>query len=485
MQETQPVVQALAATHCNEDSANHQLPSKRKTRLHPQSKQGNVSLQITPSSRCTRSQVAPDWTLQEVLVLLSEIVAIDEVWLKELSSYQRWKMISDNCLAMNVVRSSNQCKRKWEMLLADYKKILNWELLSREESYWSLPEERKKDYGLPVSFQKEVFDAMDAVIQVQQQQSDSNNSDPEQIYSVAELERSTMNADSEISMLYLPSSLHEVQVVTSMSPKVNESTLKRPEKALVLAGDKLITSLNSPKVGDLITVSKSSTERHEMEELSTASKNPEERPDVEELITMSKSSEVEEPLTTLNSSEQRVEVEELNSTSKSVEERAGVEVLVKASKNGEVEGLITASKSPVLEELITVPVEEDYINTSKSSEVDELITTSKSSEKASVITALEQEELITTPNSSEKACLIKAKLQENAEHICAILRAELQTESLNPSAEERQFAETQFTRRTADEVIKSLSELTNSLDELYDHMGGPKCAGIMPVDSMA
>lgn len=204
MQEAQPVVQALAAAHCNEDTTSHQSPSKRKIRVQSQPKHGNSSSQTPRSSRYTRSQAAPDWTVQEVLVLLSEIVAIDEAWLKELSSYQRWKMISDSCIAMNVVRSSNQCKRKWEMLLDAYNKIMKWEPQSSEDSYWLLPEDRRKDYGLPVSFQKEVFDAMDAVIQVQQQQSDSNNSDPELIISAHKFETSKMNADSGMfSWLFL------------------------------------------------------------------------------------------------------------------------------------------------------------------------------------------------------------------------------------------------------------------------------------------
>lgn len=56
------------------------------------------------TSRCTRSQAAPQWTLGETLVLVKEIALLDEDWLKALSSYQRWKMISDSCNAQNVTR---------------------------------------------------------------------------------------------------------------------------------------------------------------------------------------------------------------------------------------------------------------------------------------------------------------------------------------------------------------------------------------------
>ncbi|KAL0910635.1 hypothetical protein M5K25_021637 [Dendrobium thyrsiflorum] len=529
MQEAQPVVQALAAAHCNEDTTSHQSPSKRKIRVQPQSKHDNSSSQTprssqskhdnsssqTPrSSRYTRSQAAPDWTVQEVLVLLSEIVAIDEAWLKELSSYQRWKMISDSCMAMNVVRSSNQCKRKWEMLLDDYKKITKWEPQSSEDSYWLLPEDRKKVYGLPVSFQKEVFDAMDAVIQVQQQQSDSNNSDPERIISVHEFETSKMNADSETSVLCLPS-VHEEEelVTTSKILEVEASTLKSPDKAFVLAGlhststavsiGDEITLSKIPKVQELTISSNSSEERLAVEELNITSKNLQIRTVVEELIATSKRPDVKELLSTSKSSEEGLEVVEPNTTSKNLGERPEAQDLITTSKSLEVENLITASKSPEANELITtskspekalvmaVSVEEELITTSKSSELEELITTSKSSEKTSVITVFDQDqvELVPKSKSAEKARLITGKLQENAEHVCAILRGELQDgashgplpiDSLKPS-----LAETEFARRQADELIKALAELTNSLDELCDHINKRGCAGIVTVDSMA
>lgn len=529
MQDTQPIGQALAATHCNEDTTSRQSPSKRKARIQSQSKQGNGSSQTTPSSRYTRSQAAPDWTVQEVLVLLSEIVSIDEVWLKELSSYQRWKMISDSCIAMNVVRSSNQCKRKWEILLDDYKKIINWEPQSREDSYWFLPEERRTDYGLPVSFQKEVFDAMDAVIQIHLQQSDSSNSDPERLINGSEFERSKMNAGSVHEVETITSKCPENALVlavnelitTSKSTEVEKLILENQEKALVLAsGNELITTSKSHEAGELITISKNFTERAEAEELSTSTKNLEERPDAEELITSSKKPDVEVPVTTSNSSEQKLEVQELNTTLKSLEERPEEEELITTSKKPEVEVLVTTSKSseqklevqelnttsksleerPEVEELITtskspekalvmaVSGEEELINTSKSSVVDELITT-KSREKASVIPALQNEESTTNSKSSEKTRLITGKLQENAEHVCAILRGDLQdgraqcplpADSLKPSV-----AETELARHQADQLIKALAELTKSLDELSDQINRSGCVGIVPLDSMA
>ncbi|KAG0463196.1 hypothetical protein HPP92_021672 [Vanilla planifolia] len=223
------IVQALPAL-CGKEA-----PLKRITRsLQSKANQRICNSQISPSSRCTRSQAAPEWTVQEVLVLLSVIASIDEYWLKALSSYQRWKMISDNCLAMDVVRSSNQCKRKWEMLLADYKKIRQWESQAKEDSYWLLKEDKKKHCGLPISFQKEVFDAMDAVIPVQQQ-SDSKKSDPEHLTTVTELEMPNVEPDLD--------SNEEGLSTVPKSPEKNrliESTLRSED-------EELITSNKSPE----------------------------------------------------------------------------------------------------------------------------------------------------------------------------------------------------------------------------------------------
>ncbi|WOK94991.1 hypothetical protein Cni_G03696 [Canna indica] len=155
----QPVfVQALPATPKKEKESH-----RGKTSAAPGSPQAPSS-----SSRFTRSKVAPDWTTYESLVLVSEIAAMDEDWLKALSSYQKWKMISDNCVALDVIRTSNQCKRRWDSLYAGYRKIRDWESRHGEGSYWSLSCEKKKQLGLPTMFDQEVYSSMDAVIKPQE-----------------------------------------------------------------------------------------------------------------------------------------------------------------------------------------------------------------------------------------------------------------------------------------------------------------------------
>lgn len=403
--------------------------------VQSKSKKGKTSSLTPPSSHRTRSQAAPDWTTHEVLVLLNEISTIDEDWLEELSSYQRWKLVSDSCMAMNVVRSSNQCKRKWEMLLGDYRKIRLWESRSTDNSYWFILEDRRKDFGLPASFSKEVFDAMDAVIQVQEHQSDSNTSD-------SDFETSYMGADSELitpskrlqmeenttiskspdmeePMTTTKSQELEGLIATSRSPEVDES--KSPEMACAMAGENLITTAKRPEAKELITTSKSP----DVEESNTISKRPEKGYAVAELITNSNGPEAVEPI---------------------------------PSKSRKAGDLFTTNYP----------------------EVEVLFTASKISQKDSALAAFPtvstEVELITTSKSSEKVHAMAEKLQGCAEHVCAMLRGELQDGASHcPSAlhnsPKPSAAQMELARRQADELIKALAGLTNSLDELCELAG--------------
>ncbi|XP_076959184.1 uncharacterized protein LOC143635184 isoform X2 [Bidens hawaiensis] len=71
----------------------------------------------------TRSKVAPDWTVEESLILVNEVSAVESDCGGSLASFQKWKIIVENCNALGVNRNLNQCRRKWDSLLSDYKKI--------------------------------------------------------------------------------------------------------------------------------------------------------------------------------------------------------------------------------------------------------------------------------------------------------------------------------------------------------------------------
>nr|XP_010913796.1 trihelix transcription factor ASR3 [Elaeis guineensis] len=194
--ETPCIVQALPASN-KKDKESLTKPVTVEDKESPSKLEITTynSPQTPSSSRFTRSQAAPDWTTHEMLVLVSEIAAVDEDWVKALSLYQKWKMISDNCMAFDVIRSSNQCKRKWESLLADYRRIRDWESRHGVGSYWCLEGEKRKQFGLPAFFDEEVFDSMDAVIKAQETQSGSGDSDSEGLIGKADVQMTDGDAD--------------------------------------------------------------------------------------------------------------------------------------------------------------------------------------------------------------------------------------------------------------------------------------------------
>lgn len=132
-------------------------------------------------SRQTRSQVAPDWTETDLLILVNEISAVEADCQKEFSSFQKWKIIAQNCTALGVPRSLDQYRRKWEALLHDYKIIRHWNSQSRASaSYWVLESERRKQFGLPRNFDRELFKAIGDYEKVRENQSDTEpDSEPE------------------------------------------------------------------------------------------------------------------------------------------------------------------------------------------------------------------------------------------------------------------------------------------------------------------
>lgn len=134
-------------------------------------------MQAGTGSRCMRSQVAPEWTLKEALILVNEIAAVEADCLKALSSYQKWKIISENCTALDVPRSSNQCRRKWDSLVAEYNRFMR----SRTRT-------NSQGQKFPPNFDRELFNATDNLVRAKQDQSDTGpDSDPDAHLELTEL----------------------------------------------------------------------------------------------------------------------------------------------------------------------------------------------------------------------------------------------------------------------------------------------------------
>lgn len=144
--------------------------------------QGNVDQSHRPSgSRRTRSQLESEWTVTGALILVNEVAAVEADCLKALSTYQKWKIIAENCTAQEVVRTSNQCKRKWDSLLLEYSRIKQWvESQIEPSSYWWLAIEKRIEFGLPEDFDEDLYTAIDDVVRAREIQPDTDpDTDPE------------------------------------------------------------------------------------------------------------------------------------------------------------------------------------------------------------------------------------------------------------------------------------------------------------------
>ncbi|XP_002527997.2 trihelix transcription factor ASR3 [Ricinus communis] len=141
----------------------------------------NANSYKAPSPPRTRSQVAPDWTTKESLILVNEIAAVEGDCLKALSTHQKWNIIVQNCSVLDVSRTLNQCRSKWSSLLADYNRIKQWDSKSSSESsYWLLDPPTRDRCGLPHNFDYELFRAIDHYVRAQKDHPDTDpDTDPE------------------------------------------------------------------------------------------------------------------------------------------------------------------------------------------------------------------------------------------------------------------------------------------------------------------
>ncbi|KAA8520991.1 hypothetical protein F0562_011664 [Nyssa sinensis] len=168
----------MEETQLANELENHNLRAPREEDVEMEQDDGRQSR--VSGSRRTRSQVAPDWSVQESMILVNEFAAVEGDCMKTLSSFQKWMIIVENCNALDVARTLNQCRRKWDSLLSEYRKIKQWESESKPGSYWSLDSETRREFGLSENFDAEVFKLIDNHVKAHEGRSDTDpDSDPE------------------------------------------------------------------------------------------------------------------------------------------------------------------------------------------------------------------------------------------------------------------------------------------------------------------
>ncbi|KAJ7531867.1 hypothetical protein O6H91_14G062100 [Diphasiastrum complanatum] len=142
-------------------------------KLALQSQWGGSSRESVPRNlrfgRCpSSSQRGLNWSHHEILILVDSIKRDDVAAMKlglskkNRSAEDRWESVASYCTQNDVHKSAQQCLHKWEKMSSYFKKIYDYEKhhSSRFDSFWNLSSNERKDRSLPVSFNRDVYNAM-------------------------------------------------------------------------------------------------------------------------------------------------------------------------------------------------------------------------------------------------------------------------------------------------------------------------------------
>ena len=78
----------------------------------------------------------------------------------------KWAAVSAYCKRHGVNRGPVQCRKRWSNLAGDYKKIKEWERGDKNESFWGMRNDLRREKRLPGFFDREVYDILDGVVGV-------------------------------------------------------------------------------------------------------------------------------------------------------------------------------------------------------------------------------------------------------------------------------------------------------------------------------
>lgn len=73
----------------------------------------------------------------------------------------KWAAVSAYCKKHGVNRGPVQCRKRWSNLAGDYKKIKEWEKGDKNESFWGMRNDLRREKRLPGFFDREVYDILD------------------------------------------------------------------------------------------------------------------------------------------------------------------------------------------------------------------------------------------------------------------------------------------------------------------------------------
>ncbi|CAM6090552.1 unnamed protein product [Calypogeia fissa] len=105
------------------------------------------------------------WTRNESMALVSAMKQLEEdASTTSTGGDAKWKSISQICSNHGVQRTSVQCRKRWNTLLAAYRKIKDWEKKNGMESYWAMGGLDCKAKKLPAGFDEEIWNVMNSFL---------------------------------------------------------------------------------------------------------------------------------------------------------------------------------------------------------------------------------------------------------------------------------------------------------------------------------
>ncbi|GBG82177.1 hypothetical protein CBR_g34459 [Chara braunii] len=89
----------------------------------------------------------------------------------------KWAAISEKMASWGEVRDASACKKRWNNLIVRYRKIVDHQKQPGQPSFWELTPEQRKGVGILGHVERDVFDAMDALLVGKQNSNHANNND--------------------------------------------------------------------------------------------------------------------------------------------------------------------------------------------------------------------------------------------------------------------------------------------------------------------
>ncbi|GBG65616.1 hypothetical protein CBR_g51499 [Chara braunii] len=108
-----------------------------------------------------------NWTIRDTYALIrakKDELAEDTNPFKKMSRSMKWGIIADKLLRQGIKRDAEDCRRRWQNLVALYKLVNECENDPGSRSYWSMTGEERKKKGMVKNLERAIYDGVHSVI---------------------------------------------------------------------------------------------------------------------------------------------------------------------------------------------------------------------------------------------------------------------------------------------------------------------------------